>query len=129
MSTPRDDDAQRDLERHALLNVHALAERLGASDKVDRRTEKKFAKWIFATVGLVIVALALHMVVAREDPKVREARRCEVDAAADVMLEARKQLKAARPQLTQAQLEDLVKVTDKDVRAEAARRCATMPGK
>lgn len=127
MSTPRDDDAQRELERRALLNVHTLAERLGASDKLDRRTEKKFAKWIAAVVGLVILALGVHMLIAPEDSRKLEVKRCELDAAVDVVMEMRKEIKAAKPELTEARLEQLVKVTDKDVKQEASLRCATMP--
>ena len=123
MSTPRDDDAQRDFERRALLNVHTLAERLGASDKLDRRTEKQFAKWIAAIVGLVILALGVQMLMAPQDAKSLERKRCELDAAVDIVLEMRKELKAAKPELTEARLEQLVKVTDKDVKFEAAQRC------
>jgi flagellar biosynthesis/type III secretory pathway M-ring protein FliF/YscJ len=127
MSTPHNDDAQRELERRALLNVHTLAERLGASDKLDRRTEKKFARWIGAVVALVILALVVHMLIAREAPGKLEAQRCELDAAVDVVMEMRKELKADKPELTEARLEQLVKVTDKDVKQEAHLRCATMP--
>jgi len=129
MSTPRDDDAQRELERRALLNVHTLAERLGASDKLDRSTEKKFARWIGAVVGLVILALVVHMLIAREEPGKLEAKRCELDAAVDVVMEMRRQLKADKPELTEARLEQLVKVTDTDVQPEAHQRCSTMPGR
>jgi hypothetical protein len=124
MSVPRDDDAQRSLERRALLNVHTLAERLGASDKLDRRVEKTFAKWMGAAVGLVILALGAHMLMTPADPKGVEAKRCEIDAAVDVVMDMRKQMKAAKPELTDAQLERLVKVTDQDVKSEAALRCA-----
>jgi uncharacterized membrane protein YczE len=72
MSTPRDHDAQRELERRALLNVHTLAERLGASDKLDRRTEKRFARWIAAVVGLVVLALGVQMLMRPENSKRQE---------------------------------------------------------
>lgn len=123
MSTPRDDDTQRELERRALLNVHTLAERLGASDKLDRRTEKRFAKWIGAVVGLVILALGVHMLVGREDPKLQELRRCELDAAVKIVWERRAALRAANPGISDRELETRVSVTHDDVRTEAVRTC------
>jgi hypothetical protein len=123
MSVPRDDDAQRDMERRALLNVHTLAERLGASDKVDRRTEKAFAKWIGAIVALVILALGLQMLLIPSSQKDIETKRCEIDAAADVVMEMRRDLKARTPALTDVQLERLVVVTDTPVKSAAEARC------
>ena len=124
MSTPHDDDAQREFERRALLNVHTLAERLGASDKLDGRTEKKFAKWIAAVVGLVILALGVHMLMKREDPKQQEVKRCELDAAVKIVWERRARLREQTPGITDRELEDRVSVMHDDVKTEAARQCA-----
>ena len=124
MSTPRDDDAQRELERRALLNVHTLAERLGASDKLDRRTENRFAKWIAAVVGLVILALAVHMLFTREAPKVQEVKRCELDAAVKIVWDRRARLREQNPGISDRELETRVSVMHDDVKAEASRKCA-----
>jgi hypothetical protein len=127
MSTPRDDDAQRELERRALLNVHTLAERLGASDKLDRGTEKKFAKWIAAVVGLVILALGVHVLMRSDNPKQQELKRCELDAAVKIVWESRARLREQNPGISDRELETRVSVMHDDVKTEAAQRCATTP--
>jgi hypothetical protein len=124
MSTPHNDDAQRELERRALLNVHTLAERLGASDKLDRRTEKRFAKWIAAVVGLVILALGVLMLTRPGDSKPQELRRCELDAAVKIVWERRARLREQDPGISERELEARVSVMHDDVKAEAARQCA-----
>jgi len=124
MSTPRDDDAQRELERRALLNVHTLAERLGASDKLDRRTEKRFARWIAAVVGLVILALGVQMLMRPENSKLRELKRCELDAAVKIVWDRRARLREDDPGISDRELESRVSVMQDDVKAEAARQCA-----
>ena len=124
MSTPRDDDAQRELERRALLNVHTLAERLGASDKLDRRAEKKFAKWIAAVVGLVILALGVQMLMRPQDSKLQELKRCELDAAVKIVWDRRARLRGEEPAISDRELETRVSVMHDDVKAEAARQCA-----
>ena len=124
MSTPRDDDAQRELERRALLNVHTLAERLGASDKLDRRTEKRFARWIAAVVGLVILALGVQMLMRPENSKLRELKRCELDAAVKIVWDRRARLREQDPGISDRELESRVSVMQDDVKAEAARQCA-----
>jgi hypothetical protein len=123
MSTPRDDDAQRELERRALLNVHTLAERLGASDKLDRRTEKRFARWIAAVVGLVIVALGVQMLMRPENSKLQEVKRCELDAAVKIVWDRRARLREQNPGISDRELESRVSVMHGDVKAEAARQC------
>ncbi len=124
MSTPRDDDAQRELERRALLNVHTLAERLGASDKLDRRAEKKFAKWIAAVVGLVILALGVQVLMRPENSKLQELKRCELDAAVKIVWDRRARLRGEEPAISDRELETRVSVMHDDVKAEAARQCA-----
>jgi uncharacterized membrane protein YgaE (UPF0421/DUF939 family) len=124
MSTPRDDDAQRELERRALLNVHTLAERLGASDKLDRRTEKRFARWIAAVVGLVVLALGVQMLVRPENSKLQELKRCELDAAVKIVWDRRARLREHNPGISDRELESRVSVVHDDVKAEAARQCA-----
>jgi len=124
MSTPRDDDAQRELERRALLNVHTLAERLGASDKLDRRAEKKFAKWIAAVVGLVILALGVQVLMRPENSKLQELKRCELDAAVKIVWDRRARLRGEEPAISDRELETRVSVMHDDVKAEAARHCA-----
>jgi len=124
MSTPRDDDAQRELERRALLNVHTLAERLGASDKLDRRTEKRFARWIAAVVGLVILALGVQMLMRPGNSKLQELKRCERDAAVKIGWDRRARLREHNPGISDRELESRVSVMQDDVKAEAARQCA-----
>jgi len=124
MSTPRDHDAQRELERRALLNVHTLAERLGASDKLDRRTEKRFARWIAAVVGLVILALGVQMLMRPENSKLQELKRCELDAAVKIVWDRRARLREQDPGISDRELESRVSVMHDDVKAEAARQCA-----
>jgi hypothetical protein len=123
MSVPRDDDTQRELERRALMNVHVLAERLGASDKLDRRAEKSFAKWIGAIVALVVLALGVHMLMSPADTGAIETKRCELDAAVDVVMQMRSEMRARKPELTDEQLERLVTVTDREVKSAAQARC------
>ena len=127
MSAPRDDDAQRELERRALLNVHTLAERLGASDKLDRRTEKKFAKWIAAVVVLVILALGTHMLMRPDDPQLQQLKRCELDQAVKIVWEKRARVREQNPGITDRELEARVSVMHENVKTEAAWRCATKP--
>lgn len=127
MSTPHNDDAQRELERRALLNVHTLAERLGASDKLDRRTEKRFAKWIAAVVGLVILALGAHMLLRPDNPQLQQLKRCELDEAVKIVWEKRARVREQIPGITDRELEARVSVMHENVKTEAAFRCATMP--
>jgi hypothetical protein len=76
---PVDDDAQRALEQHALRNVHALAEKLGSKDHLDRRHEKK----LVIGVGIFAVALIGYFVArvmtTESAADVEARRRCELD--------------------------------------------------
>ena len=123
---PADYDAQRTLEQHALRNVHVLARRLGYTDALDRYGERFGLICIGVVVFLVVSAVAISILLSPEDPRALGVQRCRTATAVTVMWELRSELKAANPALTPARLEKLVRVTDTDVKREAAERCATI---
>ena len=53
MSVPRNDDAQRELERRALRNVRTLVDRMEDTDAADARTQKRMLGAILAIVAAV----------------------------------------------------------------------------
>jgi hypothetical protein len=124
VNSPSGDDAQRTLEQRAVGNVAALARRLGYADALDRYAEKSMIVAIAVVVFLVVGAVAVSMLVSRPDPRAAEVLRCELDAAVDVVHALRADLRSAKPELSQADLERLVTVRHANVKAEAARRCA-----
>ena len=122
MNAPRDDDAQRTLEQHALRNVRTLVDKLGYEDAVDRRKEKKIVIGLCIFAAVVAGGLVAGYTAWKSGNK--EVSRCEVDAAADVVYEWRREAKARDPSVTAEQLEKTISVVHANVKAEAAKRCA-----
>ena len=55
MTSPiRNDDHQRELERHALRNVRGLVDKMESIDASDRRTQVRLLAWVL--VGVLAVA-------------------------------------------------------------------------
>ena len=121
------DEAQRTLERHALLNVHALAQRLGYIDSLDRKAEKKGMKILAAAVGLLLVGLLAmsFMPSRRADEDAR--RRCEIDAQAREGIRAKDELMAANPGLGGKELQEKLRERSKAMAASAKAECARGP--
>ena len=118
------DDAQRTLERRALLNVHSLAERLGYRDALDRKTESHGIRVLAAIAGVVVLALFILSQVpsTRADDEAR--RRCEIDAQAREGIRVKDQLMAARPDLTGKELQEELRERSKSMAAIAKAECA-----
>jgi hypothetical protein len=51
------DEAQRELERHALRNVRGLVDKMESLEQTDRRTQKKLVAWVL--VGVIAVAAVI----------------------------------------------------------------------
>ena len=122
MNAPRDDHAQRTLEQHALRNVRTLVDKLGDQDALDRSKEKKVV--IGLCVFAALAAGGLFAGYAAWKSGDREVSRCEVDAAADVVYEWRREARARDPSVTTERLEKTISVMHDNVKAEAAKRCA-----
>jgi hypothetical protein len=54
MSDRPNEDAQRDLERHALRNVRGLVDKMESLEEADRRTQRRLFAWVL--VGVLAVA-------------------------------------------------------------------------
>jgi hypothetical protein len=57
MAQRPNDEAQRELERHALRNVRGLVDKMESLEQTDRRTQKKLVAWVL--VGVLAVALVV----------------------------------------------------------------------
>jgi hypothetical protein len=118
-----DDDAQRTLERHAVRNVASLAHRLGYSDALDRRKERMLVIGI-AVTAVVLISFFTVQVMTMPSPTDEARKRCQVDAAADIVFEWRRDIRAREPAISSEDLEKRVSVSHDDVKAAAATRCA-----
>jgi hypothetical protein len=118
------EDAQRNLEQHALRNVSSLAQRLGYADALDRKQDKAVVVGIGVAVAAVVIYIGTRMVLSPEDPRKIERQRCEIDKAVHIVDRLRAELKQASPNLTQQDLERRVRITHSDVKAEAKALCA-----
>jgi len=71
MSTPRDDDAQRDMEQRALRNVRALVDKYEDQDAKERHVTRRL---LLTTVGItagvcLVVFLLIYFVKPPAIPK------------------------------------------------------------
>lgn len=79
------DDAQRELERHALGRVQWLAAKLGYADALDAATEKWAIRGMVGVVAVVIVALGASTLFKESDEEKRLAvQRCRVAVHVEV---------------------------------------------
>ena len=73
------DDARRDLQRHALVNVRGLVDQLEAHDRNDRRTQRLMVVAILAGAAFILAAVVLggaHVAKSRADGNgVQDAQR------------------------------------------------------
>jgi hypothetical protein len=115
MSHAAGDDAQRELEQHALRNVSWLAEKLGYRDTIDKRVEKKVAVavGIFTVVALAVLAFATMNAQTPAEEMAR--RRCEVQVRADQTMPLRESVFKEHPEMTGAQRDNLVEASVKDL--------------
>jgi hypothetical protein len=69
MSTPRDDDAQREMEQRALRNVRALVDKYEDSDARDSRSTRRLLVGLFAFLAIgFIVVVGYFYLTAKNDP-------------------------------------------------------------
>ena len=118
------DEAQRTLERRALLNVHALAERLGYKDALDRKAESHGIRILAAVAVVVIAALFVLSRVPSSRAEDEARRRCEIDAQAREGIRVKDQLMAARPGMTGKELQEALRQRSKAMAASAKAECA-----
>jgi hypothetical protein len=122
--TPVDDDAQRALEQHALRNVHALAEKLGSKDHLDRRHEKK----LVIGVGIFAVALSgyflARVMTAESAADVEARRRCELDVQVKEGWRLKDELLAQNPGMDAGEVSRRVNERYAQMKEVAEKACA-----
>ena len=110
------DDAQADLERHALTRVQWLAAKLGYADALDAAKEKQAIRWMAGIVGVAIVALAASALLGESDEEKQLAvQRCRVAVHVEVYDGALADIGKQHPEFSAGQREKAARAWVGDV--------------
>ena len=61
MSTPQNDDAQRDMEQRALRNVRALVDKYEDSDARESQSTKRLITWVIGVIAVGFIAVLAYL--------------------------------------------------------------------